>query len=172
MQTGVNNHGQSINAPEHRADHRRAGRSLGSWLTYALGTESQDLPAYCVLTDPGGLPVLGVDNWSNGWLPSLYQGTVIRPREPRIPNLDPPAAPRRARSRSAILDYLDRLNRDHLDDHPGEHDLAARIASYELAARMQTRRARRRSTSRASRPRPGGCTASTTRPRASSAPAA
>ena len=89
MQTGVNNHEQSISALN--TGRINAGRPvLGSWLTYALGTESQDLPAYCVLTDPGGLPVVGVDNWSSGWLPSLYQGTVIRPSEPRIPNLDPP----------------------------------------------------------------------------------
>src|SRR3954462_3113633 len=78
MKTGVNNHEQSIFALNGGRNAR--GRPvLGSWLTYALGTEGQDLPAYCVLTDPGGLPVLGVENWSGGWLPSLYQGTVIRP---------------------------------------------------------------------------------------------
>jgi hypothetical protein len=110
---------------------------VGSWLTYALGCETQELPAYCVLSDPGGLPVLGVDNWSNGWLPSLYQGTVIRPSEPRIPNLDPPPELRGGPQR-AYLDYLEGLNREHLEAHPGETDLAARIASYELAGRMQT----------------------------------
>ena len=136
MQTGVNNHEQSINALN--TGRISAGRPvLGSWLTYALGTESQNLPAYCVLTDPGGLPVLGVDNWSCGWLPSLYQGTVIRPSEPRIPNLVPPPH-LRGRVQERFLDYLDELNHGHLEDHPGEHDLAARIASYELAARMQT----------------------------------
>src|SRR5258706_579769 len=81
--------GQSINAlnPGNIGSGRPA---LGSWLTYALGSESQNLPAFVVLTDPGGLPVLGVENWQNGWLPSLYQGTVVRPQEPRILNLDPP----------------------------------------------------------------------------------
>ena len=75
---------------EHRPDHGGpAGRSAPGSPT-RLGPRAQNLPAYCVLTDPGGVPVLGVDNWSNGWLPSLYQGTVIRPSEPRIPNLDPP----------------------------------------------------------------------------------
>src|SRR5262249_35107117 len=105
MQTGVNNHGQSINALN--TGRPTAGRPvLGSWITYALGTESQNLPAYCVLTDPGGLPVLGVDNWSSGWLPALYQGTVIRPGEPRIPNLVPP--PRvRGRVQERYLQYLD-----------------------------------------------------------------
>jgi Protein of unknown function (DUF1501) len=136
MQTGVNNHGQSINALN--TGRIAAGRPvLGSWITYALGTESQELPAYCVLTDPGGLPVLGVDNWSNGWLPSLFQGTVIRPREPRILNLDPPPGAR-GRAQARYLDYLGRLNSDHLATHPGENDLAARVASFELAARMQT----------------------------------
>ena len=136
MKTGVNNHGQSINAL--LTGRITASRPvLGSWLTYALGSESQDLPAYCVLTDPNGVPVLGSDNWSNGWLPSLYQGTVIRPKEPRILNLDPPND-LRGEPQRRMLGLLDRLNADHLAAHPGESDLAARIASYELAARMQT----------------------------------
>ena len=136
MKTDVNNHGQSISAL--LTGRITPGRPvLGSWLTYALGTESQNLPAYCVLTDPGGVPVLGADNWSNGWLPSLYQGTVIRPREPRIVNLEPPAELRGAPQRR-LLNLLDDLNATHLAAHPGEHDLSSRIASYELAARMQT----------------------------------
>ncbi|MFO0869935.1 MAG: DUF1501 domain-containing protein [Pirellulales bacterium] len=136
MYTGVNNHGQSIDA-------LNTGRpisyrpSLGSWMTYGLGTESQNLPAFVVLTDPDGLPVLGVQNWANGWLPSLYQGTVVRPREPRILNLDPPAQ-QRGRPQEGFLGYLGELNREHLARHPGELDLEARIASYELAARMQS----------------------------------
>jgi hypothetical protein len=136
MHTGVNNHGQSISA----LNTGRVTRNrpvLGSWLTYALGSESQNLPAYCVLTDPGGLPVLGVETWSCGWLPSLYQGTVIRPTEPRIANLDPPPTLRGAPQRRQ-LDYLAQLNREHLESHPGESDLAARLSTYELAARMQT----------------------------------
>ena len=136
MQTAVNNHGQSISAL--LTGRITRGRPvLGSWLTYALGTESQNLPAYCVLTDPGGVPVLGVETWSSGWLPSLYQGTVIRPTEPRIANLDPPPH-LSGRSQRRQLDFLAHLNREHLQTHPGEDDLAARVASYELAARMQT----------------------------------
>ena len=136
MHTDVNNHGQSLYALN--TGRITVGRpSIGSWLTYGLGSESQNLPAYCVLTDPGGLPVLGTDMWSNGWLPSLFQGTVIRPKEPRILNLDPP--PNLAgEPQGKFLDYLREINRDHLADHPGENDLAARIASYELAARMQS----------------------------------
>ncbi len=136
MHTGVNNHGQSINALN--TSRTLAGRPvLGSWLTYGLGSESQNLPAYLVLTDPHSLPVIGVGNFSNGWLPSLYQGTVVRPQEPRILNLDPPRD-MQGEAQGRYLDYLERLNRGHLERHPGEHDLEARIASYQLAARMQT----------------------------------
>lgn len=136
MSTSVNNHGQSINALN--SGRIQAGRPVvGSWMTYALGSENQNLPAYVVLTDPGGVPVIGVDNWSNGWLPSLFQGTVVRPQEPRILNLDPPAH-LRGEPQEKMLDYLDSLNREHLAERPGENDLAARLASYELAARMQT----------------------------------
>jgi hypothetical protein len=135
MNSGANNHVPAnyalttgVSAP---------GRAtLGSWLLSALGSETQDLPAYVALTDPRGLPLLGSENWSNGKLPSIYQGTVVRPTEPRIFNLDPP------RHLAGIpqaqqLDFLRKFNRNHLDQHPGENDLEARIASYELAARMQ-----------------------------------
>ncbi len=136
MRTGVNNHVQSINALN--TGRILAGRPvLGSWLTYGLGSESQSLPAYVVLTDPASLPVAGVGNWTNGWLPSLFQGTAVRPREPRILNLDPPPH-LRGGAQERYLDYLGRLNRTHLERHPGELDLEARIAGYELAARMQT----------------------------------
>ncbi|WP_425617702.1 DUF1501 domain-containing protein [Anatilimnocola sp. NA78] len=136
MHTGVNNHGQSILA---LCNGRTiTGRpALGSWLTYALGSESDNLPAYVVLTDPANLPVEGVYNWANGWLPSLYQGTVVRAREPRILNLDPPTDST-PESQQRYLDFLAKLNQEHLKQHPGENDLAARIASYELAAKMQT----------------------------------
>ena len=135
MRTGVNNHGQSINAMNtgRITDGRPA---LGSWVTYALGSESQNLPAFVVLTDPTGVPVLGVDNWRSGFLPALYQGTVIRPREPRILNLDPPPELAGA-PQQRMLDYLSRINREYLEQRPGENDLAARVQSYELAAKMQ-----------------------------------
>lgn len=136
MRTGVNNHGQSIFAMN--TGRIQAGRpTIGSWLTYGLGSESQELPAYVVLTDPKGLPVEGVQNWTSGWLPSLYQGTVVRPREPRILNLDPPEAIK-GEAQGNYLNFLSELNRDHMKRHPGELDLEARIASYELAAKMQT----------------------------------
>jgi hypothetical protein len=136
MRTGVNNHVQSIHAMN--TSRIQAGRPvLGSWLTYGLGSETQNLPAYVVLTDPVSLPVVGVGNWTNGWLPSLYQGTVVRPQEPRILNLDPPPH-LRGPAQERYLQYLRRLNQDHMQSRPGELDLDARIAAYELAARMQT----------------------------------
>lgn len=136
MHTDVNNHGQSINAMN--TGKVTDGRpSLGSWLTYGLGSESQNLPAYVVLTDPGGLPVLGTDLWTNGFLPSIFQGSVIRPQEPRIQDLDPP--PELAGDpQAAMLRYLAGVNTRLSQSLPGETDLDARIASYELAARMQS----------------------------------
>jgi hypothetical protein len=135
MHTGVNNHGQSIFALQN--GRIIGGRPvLGSWLGYALGSESQNLPAFVALTDPRGLPVEGVQNWTNGFLPSIYQGTAVRAREPRILNLDAPAHLKGV-AQENYLELLGSLNQDHLRQHPGETDLEARIASYELAARMQ-----------------------------------
>jgi hypothetical protein len=136
MHTGVNNHVQSVhvlNTGRITAGHP----SLGSWVCYGLGSESQNLPAFVALPDPSALPVGGVDHWSNGWLPSVFQGTVVRPREPRILNLDPPPH-LQGEPQRRLLRYLDELNREHAARHPGELDLEARIAGYELAARMQT----------------------------------
>lgn len=136
MHSGVNNHGQAIHALN-SGRIQRGRPALGSWLTYGLGSQSQDLPAYVAMTDPQGLPVEGVLNWSNGWLPSLFQGTVVRPREPRILNLEPTPELRGQVQRN-YLNYLEEINRQHLNQRPGESDLEARIANYELAARMQT----------------------------------
>ena len=135
MHTDINGHEPSIWSMN--TGRSQPGRpALGSWVTYALGSESQNLPAYVVLTDPGGHPVDGARNWSNGWMPPLFQGTVVRSREPRILNLDAPPEIRGEPQRENLA-FLDRLNRGHLARHPGEADLEARIASYELAARMQ-----------------------------------
>jgi hypothetical protein len=136
MHTGVNNHGQSIEALN--TGKVSAGRPvLGSWLGYGLGTENQNLPAYVVLTDPVSLPVLGVSNFSNGWLPSMFQGTVVRSKEPRILNLDPPTH-LKGKPQERLLSFLDALNKEHKQRHPWELELEARIATYELAARMQS----------------------------------
>jgi hypothetical protein len=137
MHTGHNGHEVSIRY-FHGGIAGVTGRpTLGSWVTYALGSVAQNLPAYLVLSDPGGLPVDGTSNWSSGFMPPLYQGTVLRPQEPRILNLDPPPQ-LRGTTQEENLEFLNELNRRHLDRHPGEADLEARIASYELAAAMQT----------------------------------
>jgi hypothetical protein len=136
MHTDINGHEPSIWFMN--TGKSQPGRpALGSWLTYGLGSESQSLPAYVVLTDPGGHPVDGVRNWSNGWMPPLFQGTVVRSNEPRILNLEPPVH-LKGELQAGNLAFLAQLNREHLGRHPGESDLEARIASYELAARMQT----------------------------------
>ncbi|MCA8991220.1 MAG: DUF1501 domain-containing protein [Planctomycetaceae bacterium] len=135
MHTGVNNHGQSIHALN-SGRIQRGRPALGSWLTYGLGNAAENLPAFMALPDPGGIPVEGVLNWSNGWLPSLFQGTVIRPQEPRIFNLEPPAT-RRGAVQDNYLAYLRELNARHQDEYPTNTDLQARIANYELAAQMQ-----------------------------------
>ena len=137
MHTGANGHEVSIRY-FHSGIPGVTGRpTVGSWLVYGLGTESQNLPAYMVLTDPGGHPVDSVHNWSNGFMPPLFQGTVLRPKEPRIHNLDAPAH-LQGTLQQQNLALLDTLNRRHLEKHPGEADLEARIASYELAAKMQS----------------------------------
>lgn len=136
MHTGANGHEVSIRFMNSGIAGVTGRPSLGSWITYALGCETKDLPAYLVLTDPGGHPVDSTHNWSNGWMPSMFQGTVLRPKEPRILNLN---APRHLAGevQQHNLGFLDRLNQLHLEKHQGERDLEARIASYELAARMQ-----------------------------------
>jgi hypothetical protein len=137
MHTGHNGHEVSIRY-FHGGIAGVTGRpTLGSWITYALGSEAQNLPAYLVLSDPAGHPVDGTLNWSSGFMPPLYQGTVLRPQEPRILNLDAPPHLRGALQQQN-LSLLQELNRRHQREHAGEDDLEVRIASYELAAAMQT----------------------------------
>lgn len=137
MHTGYNGHEVSIRYMHSGIPSVTGRPTLGSWLLYGLGSETDNLPAYMVMTDPGGHPVDGVHNWSNGWMPTLFQGTVLRPKNPRILNLDAPATVR-GKVQEHNLSFLAQLNKRHARKHPGENDLEARIASYELAARMQT----------------------------------
>ncbi len=136
----ANNHFQATRAFQRADKSNRLGKSdrpsLGSWFTYALGADSRNLPAFVALSDIGSLPIDGTGNWTNGMLPSVYQGTLIRPREPRIVNLDAPPYLKGEPQREA-LGFLDRMNRRHLEDYPANSDLEARISSFELAARMQ-----------------------------------
>lgn len=110
--------------------------TLGAWTIYALGTENADLPAYVVLADPGGVPVDGEKNWSSGWLPAVYQGTVFRSGPSPVLNLQTPTGIT-ADARKNQLQFLESLNRKHLLRHPENSELAARIANFETAARMQ-----------------------------------
>jgi hypothetical protein len=136
MHTGVNNHGQSMLALN--SGSIMGGRPmLGSWLNYGLGSHSDELPSFVALTSPHGPPLLTNENWSSGWLPSIYQGTAVRAQAPQILNLDAPAR-LAGEGQRRQLDYLRSLNEAHSTQHPGELDLQARIASYELAASMQT----------------------------------
>jgi hypothetical protein len=108
--------------------------SLGSWATYALGSENQNLPAYVAIPDPRGVPQNGANNWGPGFLPAAFQGTTMSSLEP-IRHLS--AAGVSNEADAATKSLLQRLNARHLELHPGNGKLAARIASYELAARMQ-----------------------------------
>jgi hypothetical protein len=110
----------------------------GSWVTYGLGTESQSLPAFVVMYDTlgRGLPKGYAQNWGAGFLPSIYQGTALRPRGAPIDNLvrSPEMTDRQQRRQ---LDLLARLNHRRLAHHPAESELSARIETFELAYRMQ-----------------------------------
>ncbi|MFO0819285.1 MAG: DUF1501 domain-containing protein [Pirellulales bacterium] len=110
----------------------------GSWVLYALGSLNANLPAYVVLSDPGGFPVDGERNWSSGWLPATYQGVQFRAGRSPVLNLEPPQGRGDNRvARAAQLDFLQHLNRNHLSRNPGHEELLARIDNFETAARMQ-----------------------------------
>lgn len=111
---------------------------VGSWVTYGLGSESRDLPAFVVMSDPldRGLPKGHAANWSAGFLPGAFQGTWVKPKGQPIDNLQRPSGVT-ADAQRRQLDFLKSLNQQHLTDQPNEDELAARIESYELAYRMQ-----------------------------------
>ena len=110
---------------------------MGSWIVYALGTDNANLPAYVVLGDPGGLPVDGERNWSSGWLPAVYQGTMFRSGKSPVLHLETPSGMVEPARRNQ-LKFLEDLNRQFLQQHPESTELAARIENFETAARMQT----------------------------------
>jgi hypothetical protein len=111
--------------------------SMGSWVTYGLGTENQSLPGFVVFTDPRGGPIGGAPNWGNGFMPAAFQGTQFRPTGDPIVDLKPPQDMTPERQRR-WLDYMKRRNEEHWQKNPHDSELAARIESYELAFRMQT----------------------------------
>jgi hypothetical protein len=109
--------------------------SLGAWVSHALGSENEDLPAYVAMPDPRGVPQAGANNWGAGFLPAMHQGTPLTadmpPRHLRAVDGVGPVED------AAVRSALQRMNARHLEKNPGDGKLAARIASYELAARMQ-----------------------------------
>ncbi|MEO2032159.1 MAG: DUF1501 domain-containing protein [Planctomycetaceae bacterium] len=114
-----------------------AGRpTLGSWITYGLGSENRNLPSFVALPDPGGLSVDGLRNWSSGWLPPQYQATVFREQGSPVLHLEP-TKPRPQDVTDARLTLLSQLNKRHLANRPGELELEARISTFEMAGRMQ-----------------------------------
>jgi hypothetical protein len=110
--------------------------SLGTWVTYGLGSESENLPGYIVFTDHRGGPIGGAPNWGNGYMPASFQGTPFRSSGDPIVDLMPPKDMTRERQRR-WLDYLNRMNERHRETNPFDSELSARVASYELAYRMQ-----------------------------------
>ncbi len=113
--------------------------SVGSWVTYGLGSESEDLPSFMVMSDPKdrGLPKGNANNWTAGFLPGVYQGTWLKPKGEPIANLKRPGDITDQRQREQ-LDYLAALNRESMAGSAADGELAARINSFELAYRMQT----------------------------------
>jgi hypothetical protein len=113
--------------------------SVGAWVSYALGSECRDLPAFVAIPDPRGVPQVGPNNWGSAFLPAVFQGTAFTADKP-IPHLArPPGVSEKADADTRA--FLNRLNQDHLAARAGDQELAARIASYELAAKMQLRSA-------------------------------
>lgn len=117
--------------------------TMGAWVTYGLGSEADDLPAFVVLPDPRGLPPGGVLNWGSGFLPAVHQGTVIEADRTRPPIADlfpsdgRPTDPASMQEEQPSRDFLRLLNEEHLQKHPDDSMLQARIASFELAAKLQ-----------------------------------
>jgi hypothetical protein len=111
--------------------------SLGAWMSYGLGTESESLPSFVVMTDHRGGPISGASNWSAGYMPAAYQGTLFRSKgSPLLDLASPPG--QSAGSQRRTIDLIQDLNRRHVAAHPDQEELAARIESYELAFKMQS----------------------------------
>lgn len=114
--------------------------ALGAWISYALGTVNQNLPAYVVLRDPAGYNTSGKLVWSSGWLPALFQGTEFASSGKPVLDLEP-ARPLPRGVREDSLEFLGKMNEAHARRFPRESELEARIKNYELAARMQLKAA-------------------------------
>ncbi len=136
MRADVPNHEPSLMLMN-CGDGRLVRPSMGSWITYGLGTENQNLPGFVVLC-PNGYPITETQNWRSAFLPGIYQGTYVNPakkaEEAIIPNLNPARSSAR---QSKQLQLLQKLNRAHQNSREGDDQLDSRIRSFELAYRMQ-----------------------------------
>jgi len=140
MHTDNNNHPFALNTMQTGKVFN--GRpAMGSWISYALGSECRNLPSYIVLRDPAGYNTSGKLVWSSGWLPAAHQGTEFSATGTPVAHLQP-ARPMPEPAQKSARDFLHDLNTLHLRQHPGEDVLEARIANYELAAHMQLEAAR------------------------------
>jgi uncharacterized protein (DUF1501 family) len=110
---------------------------MGTWVNYGLGSVNQNLPGFCVMLDSTGGPISGAKNWSSGYMPASYQGVLLRSGAQPILDLEPPPG-MSASAQRRMLDALSEFNHEHLAQRADNSNLAARIASYELAYRMQT----------------------------------
>ncbi len=110
--------------------------TLGSWLNYGLGSENENLPGYIVMLDPSGGPINGAQNWSSGFMPATYQGTILKSKGAPILDLASPEQMTRSIERK-LLDALSAENKEHQKTRLSNSELAARISSYELAFNMQ-----------------------------------
>jgi len=111
--------------------------SMGSWSLYGLGSVNENLPGYVVMLDQSGGPISGAKNWTSGFMPASFQGTVFRSKGEPILDLKPPAGTTDGQQRR-LLDSLNRLNHGHLQERFDNTNLSSRIASYELAYKMQS----------------------------------
>jgi hypothetical protein len=134
-------HGDSVNHPQsvyqmNTGSILMGKPSLGSWVSYGLGSENRDMPAFLVLPDPGGAIKGGAGAWANGFLPAVHQGTPLRSGASPILNLQPQAGISPGEQR-AMLDFIHQRNAEHLAGRQNDDELSARMKAYELAFRMQ-----------------------------------
>ena len=111
--------------------------TLGSWLNYGLGTENENLPGYVVMLDNSGGPISGAKNWTSGYMPATYQGSVFQAKGSPIRNLTRPQDMTESEQRR-IIEHINHFNDLHFEERADNSNLAARMSSYELAFRMQT----------------------------------
>jgi hypothetical protein len=137
-------HSMTADSPIHgsamlmmNSGHLLSGKpSLGSWVNYGLGSENENLPGYVVMLDPTGGPISGAKNWTSGYMPAAYQGVTVNASGTPILDLKNARGMKRDEQRT-MLDALGRFNNRHLSTRTDNSNLAARIASYELAYKMQ-----------------------------------